>query len=339
MKIRNIVFIGLSAALTALPSCKKDEETSSTKEYLNGSLSVTMPAYVTKGEAFSLTPKGVTNPGTGSAADVGYYWSNSWSSDKDTTKTEADKTGDGTYKFTTPSKVGKFSVSCVAFATDYYTTSGTASFSVVDAALDSTVSGAYSKRDPKFTDPRDGKSYYTVTYNGKTWLKNNLCFSGSGVSFEGSEAMDEIFGRFYSWNEAVKACPEGWHLPSDAEFAELANALAGKETGFSEKDNFTGVAGGVMVDAKFLGTRMWEYWPQVKITNKAGLSALPVGYAIDSGNSQKFTGSYNYAAFWTASQEDEDLAFYRYIYVKQDDIQIGHGDKDSFRASVRCVKD
>lgn len=339
MKIKSIILIGISAALAALPSCKKDDETSSSKEYLDGSLSFSMPQYVTKGEAFSLTPKGVTHPATGLAEDVGYYWTNSWTTGQDTTKTETDPKADGTYSFVTPSQVGTFTVSCVAYATDYYTISAVVSFSVVDPALDSTIAGAYSKSDPKFIDPRDGKSYYTTSFNGKTWLKNNLYHSGSGVSYENSEAMDPIYGRYYLWDEAVKACPEGWHLPSGEEFAEMANALANEGTEFSKDETFTGVAGGVMVDAKFFGSRMWEFWPDVKITNKTGLSVLPVGYVIDSGDTHKFTGTDNYAAFWTSDSKDDNLGVYRYIYVKQNDILLGSGDKKSFRASVRCVKD
>ncbi len=344
MKIRNIVFIGLSAALLALPSCKKDKETSSTKEYLNGSMSFTMPTYVSKGESFTLNPKGVTNPGTGLFEDVGFYWTSSWNSSvKDTTKTEADKKGDGSFTFTTPTKVGTFTVSCVAFAKNYYTGSRTVTFSVVDAALDSTVTGAYSSKDPVFTDPRDGGSYYTSTFNGKTWMKNNLYYSESGASYDYSEAMDAIFGRLYSWEEATQACPDGWHLPSNAEFAELANALAPEGVTFSKDEDFTGVAGGIMVDAKFLGTRMWEYWPQVKITNAAGLSALPVGYAVNQGEYLKFTGADSFAVFWTSDSynddSESDTALYRYIYVKQNDILLGKGDKESFKASVRCVKD
>ena len=342
MKIKSFFLIGLAAAMIAIPSCnKKDKETSSTKEYLSGSLTFTMPEYVLKGEVYDLTPSGVTNPGTGSADDVGYYWSTSWSSEKDTTKTESDTKSDGTYRLTVPSKVGQFTVSAVAFATNYYTSSNTATFFVVDPALDSTVTGAYSSKDPVLTDPRNGDTYYTNTFNGKTWMKNNLYYSGSGVSYENSEAMDAIFGRYYTWNEAVNACPEGWHLPSEAEFVEMANALAPKGTEFTAYETFTGIAGDLMVDARFLGTRMWEYWPQVKITNKAGFSALPLGYAVDLSDNPVFTGIDDFAVFWTSDtkEDDEILAYCRYINVKQNDILMGARDKGSFRASVRCVKD
>ena len=340
MKIRNIFLTGLSVAMFTLPSCKKDKDSSSTKDYVNGTLTFqSVPSYVRKGESFSLTPTGITHPGTGSAEDIGYYWTVSWDSAKDTTKTQSDKTGDGTFKFTVPSKVGTFTVNCGAFADGYYPKTNSVSFSVVDPALDSTVTGAYTKLDSKITDARDGESYYITTINGKIWMKNNLYYSGSGVSYQNSEAMDAIMGRLYSWNEAVEACPEGWHLPSDAEFVEMANALAPKGTEFSVRETFSGVAGEFMVDARFLGTRMWEYWPQVKITNKAGFSALPAGYAIDSGSSSKFTGVDNYAVFWTSDSESDGAGLCRYIFVKQNDVLAGARDKESFRASVRCVKD
>ena len=340
MRLKSIILTGIAAILITLPACKDKEEETTTKEYLTGSLSFTVPAYVQKGEVYSLTPSGVKNPGTGESSDVGYYWTTSWeSSKKDTTKTEADKAGDGTYKLTIPSKVGSFTVSCVAFATGYYTTSNTASFSVVDPALDSTIAGAYTGKEWIFTDPRDGNKYYTTTLDGKIWMKNNLFYSKSGVSYESSKAIDAVLGRFYTWSEAVSACPDGWHLPSEAEFTALANSVAPEGKTFSEKESFIGVAGSLMVDAKFLGTRMWEYWPQVKITNKAGFSALPAGYAVDSDGITKFTGVDNYATFWTSGSESEDTGFCRYIYVKQNDVLVGARDKESFRASVRCVKD
>jgi uncharacterized protein (TIGR02145 family) len=340
MKIRNIILAGVSAAMIALPSCKKDDDSSSTKDYLSGTLTfTTMPGYMLKGEEYDLTPSGLTNPGTGLAEDIGYYWTTSWDSAKDTTKTESDKESDGTFKLTAPSAVGEYTVSVVAFATGYYTSSETATFYVVDPALDSTITGAYTGKDPVFTDSRDNRSYYTTTFNGKTWTKNNLYYSGSGASYESSSAMDAIFGRFYTWNEAVKACPEGWHLPSDAEFAEMANAFASEGAKFTERETFTGVAGNLMVDARYLGTRMWEYWPQVKITNKTGFSALPVGYAIDLSDKPKFLSVGDYAMFWTSDSKDDSKAYCRYIYVKQNDIMVNAQDKESFRASVRCVKD
>ncbi len=97
-----------------------------------------------------------------------------------------------------------------------------------------------------------------------------------------SEAMDPIFGRFYNWKEAsCMSLKDGICLLTPSLWKWLRRLPQKGRP--SRKADFKGVAGGLMVDAKFLGTRMWEYWPDVKITNKAGFSALPVGYAVNTG--------------------------------------------------------
>ena len=98
------------------------------------------------------------------------------------------------------------------------------------------------------------------------------------------------------------------------------------------------VAGSMMADATFNGKKMWTFWPDVKITNTTNFSAIPVGYALDQEGSVKFVGINQYASFWT-SDADDDTALYRYIYVSKNDIFSGRGDKEYFRASVRCVKE
>ena len=163
-------------------------------------------------------------------------------------------------------------------------------------------------------------------------MQNNLSYQESGVSYGYCSAVDPIFGKLYTWNEAIKACPDGWHLPSDADFV----ALTGTEAGRGE--TIYGAAGSLMADAYLLGNKMWTYWPDVKITNKSKFSALPIGYAIDREDSQHYVGINDYAVFWT-SDEDGESAFYRYIYEDKDNLYSSKGSKDYFRASVRCVKD
>ena len=53
--------------------------------------------------------------------------------------------------------------------------------------------------------------------------------------------MDMIFGKYYTWTEAQTACPEGWELPSDADFVELARKVSGKDD-FVEHEEFKDVA-------------------------------------------------------------------------------------------------
>jgi uncharacterized protein (TIGR02145 family) len=84
---------------------------------------------------------------------------------------------------------------------------------------------------------------------------------------------------------------------------------------------------------------MWQYWPAVgNITNKSGFSAIPAGFANLESNI--FSGQYEYATFWTATEVEGNSkeAYYRYIICDEPDVFTGKGNKQSFGASVRCIK-
>ena len=317
MKIRSIILILSTVALTVLPACHKDDDETTTNPYLNGTLDFVMPSYVLQGEDFHLIPKGASHP---SGGGVGYVWYCSWITGRDTVKTE-NGIGDGSWDVSVPEALGTYNITVMAFATDYSSLTTSHAFTVVDPAINGSLKGAgYQIDSVKFTDPRDGGIYFLATAGGKVWMQNNLYYSNSGVSYEYSSAMDKIAGRMYNWYEAMEACPEGWHLPSDAEFAAL-----------------TGSAGEMMADVTLNDNKMWTFWPNVVISNKVKFSAAPFGYAIDQEGNQKYAGTNSYATFWT-SDNDGDAGLYRYIYVSKDSIFSAFGDKESFRASVRCVR-
>ena len=146
--------------------------------------------------------------------------------------------------------------------------------------------------------------------------------------------MSDVFGRYYSFEEAQTICPDGWRLPTDAEWSAAAE----------EYDNNIAA---LMGNAYFNGNLMWEYWPAVgEITNASGLSMIPAGYAMLSGKASdgsypnaQFQGNNQYAIFWTAdTAEEEGMAYYRYIICDQPEFMLGKGDITSFGATVRCVR-
>ena len=70
MKPRLLLFLVSVLAIAMLPGCRsKKNDSATTKESLKGAMDFSMPAYVDKGETFTLTPKGVTSP----AGSIGYY--------------------------------------------------------------------------------------------------------------------------------------------------------------------------------------------------------------------------------------------------------------------------
>lgn len=68
-------------------------------------------------------------------------------------------------------------------------------------------------------DPRDGKKYQTVTFNGRIWMAENLNYASNGsLCYDNDSHNCDKYGRLYTWGQAMKACPNGWRLPSEDEW-------------------------------------------------------------------------------------------------------------------------
>ena len=95
------------------------------------------------------------------------------------------------------------------------------------------------------------------------------------MPYANADIMSDVFGRFYSYEDALTACPEGWRLPTEEDWIALGKALG------STADKYgvlKGVAPKVMTDATFNGVDMWAYWPAVgTLTNESKFSAIPAG--------------------------------------------------------------
>jgi uncharacterized protein (TIGR02145 family) len=134
-----------------------------------------------------------------------------------------------------------------------------------------------------FTDPRDGKTYKTITIGKQTWMAENLNYEASGSkSYDNSESNSQKYGRLYNWETAKKVCPPGWHLPSDKEWQELVNFAGGTKTA---------------------GTRLkarsgWNDYEgrSGNGTDEFGFSALPGG---DGSLEGSFGGAGNTGSWWS----------------------------------------
>ena len=324
----------LAAVCLVQQGCKKDDPQ---LEYMNGYLRLQADAFVSPGytKTFIIdTLMTVSRPDGGT---VGYYFYNENTKVRDTLVTADGRIRNHLYTITVPeNETGTVTLWLFAFTpakANYYNSYTSLDLIVVRPGLDGngTITGFDTAAGSMFKDERDGREYYQIEVGGRTWMRENLAWRGAGRPYIELKAMEDVFGRYYTWTEAAQACPEGWRLPTDADWAALQDgAKAGAD--------IPGLAGRMMGNLYFNGTKLWPYWREVNITDELQLSVMPTGYAVVGEGKTSFTGVSEYAVFW-AADEAGDEAVVRYIYQDKDILYRGMMHKDEFAASVRCVKE
>ena len=186
----------------------------------------------------------------------------------------------------------------------------------------------------RFVDPRDGNSYKTIKLGNRVCMAENLRYSkdiplGTSKSNKphvynpnGKAENVELYGYLYNWYAAEKACPDGWHLPSNSDWKQLKNAVSGENIGSQ------------------LAARadLWNDGSLERNTSfgKSGFSVLPAG----SFDEKIYANFSSFAYFWSATEYEyyESNAYFRYIYFNYSGVVSNYSNKsDGF--SVRCVKD
>ena len=124
-------------------------------------------------------------------------------------------------------------------------------------------------------------------------------------------------------------CPEGWHIPTDEEWTQLATFLGGDS-----------VAGGKMKETGF------AHWhtPNTGATNTSGFTGLGHGAQEytdvfePSPHTEYYFGSFDYAYFWSSTPGTELNKFiYWTLYHDRDDF-IRCETHGGAGRSVRCLK-
>jgi len=209
-----------------------------------------------------------------------------------------------------------------------------------------------------FTDSRDSKTYKWVKIGEQVWMAENLNYTGSGIQhiiyddewvnnsdydgwcyYEYNENYgSNTYGALYQWEAAKKACPSGWHLPTDEEWTELENYL--KENSYS----YNGVVGSSKI-AKSLATYYgWEESTSLgavgnsdysEMRNKTGFSALPSGSHYNNG---EFLDLGYYGFWWSATEHSSHDAYGRNLYYGNTVVNHIKYNK-LYGFSVRCVRD
>ena len=122
-------------------------------------------------------------------------------------------------------------------------------------------------------------------------------------------------------NNVQGVCPDGWHLPSDAEWTELENYIS--------NDGHGGTEG-----AALKTTSGW--YQEGNGTDIYGFSALPGGCRHAYNGTFYNVGSSGF--WWSATEYDSSYAYYRSLYYLNSDVDRYLYHK-SFGLSVRCTRD
>lgn len=208
------------------------------------------------------------------------------------------------------------------------------------------------------------RAYASVKIGTQIWMAENLAYlpsvsppeegsltapryyvqSYSGYNVSEAKETNNYFtyGVLYNWPAALAnsswsdnnpsgvrgICPEGWHLPSDAEWKQLEMALG--MTQYQANDvGYRGTDQGKRMKA----TSGWAYGNG---SNSTGFSALGGG---DRGHNAKVFGNLRYYGYWWSSfGYTEGNAMSRGLGCAESNIYRAFLEPDR-GLSVRCVKD
>ena len=200
---------------------------------------------------------------------------------------------------------------------------------------------------------QDGNVYKTVQIGEQCWMAENMRATHDRKGKEIAPGNDfnakspyrycpnndssivSQYGYLYNWSAAMKVCPDGWHLPTDAEWDQLTNYVG---------DQRQYRCGGDRRNIAKALAELGEVWKESNSdecevgydrykNNATGFSALPAG---DYQPGYHVFG--RCAFFWTATKMDATSAGRRYLVNNVSIVMGVSADKDN-GYSVRCVKD
>jgi uncharacterized protein (TIGR02145 family) len=223
-----------------------------------------------------------------------------------------------------------------------------------------------------FTDSRDNKTYKWVKIGDQTWMAENLAYlpsvspssqgsltlpyyyvygyEGTDVNAAKSNERYNTYGVLYNWPAVMAGqegsnsnpsgvrgiCPEGWHIPSMAEWEQLENYL------IANGYNYDGTTTGNKIAKSLAAQTNWDARSITGVpgndmgsNNTSGFNGLPSGYRGASGG---FSNIGFQAHWWTSTQTTSTGgANVRWLSASAFELGIsGHSNANGH--GLRCVK-
>ena len=236
-----------------------------------------------------------------------------------------------------------------------------------DATLPAPVDGQPCPSTPTLTDI-DGNIYNTWQMGGQCWMKENLRttrFANGTPLAQGSEHSTteplyyypdgnavnaDPYGLLYNWAAVMDGasssnaspsnvqgvCPDGWHVPSSAEWATLTGYVSGRSQYLCDGES-ENIAKALACNIGWNTNAVMDCAVGLnQSSNDAShFSGMPTGGFVSSGiaNFGKF------AMFWTCTAVGSKAESY---YLAYSTATVGHptdGYETTYGMGVRCVRD
>lgn len=177
----------------------------------------------------------------------------------------------------------------------------------------------------------NGREYQTVRVGCDCWIAENLKTSAEGAAYYNEDNANEGFGLLYDWNSAVGSnntvktcktgtyiqgvCPDGWAIPTPAQFNNMIAAAGGDDAIKSDDVN--------------------TWLPGNAGTNTSGFGAKGAGYY----EGMQYQRQLGYTYFWTCELNPSNSLVARTVELRCGcgEFTVYDKSKES-KVSVRCVK-
>ena len=177
------------------------------------------------------------------------------------------------------------------------------------------------EKEDVLIDPRDGNQYMVIKIGNQWWMVDNLKYKTSrSFSYQKRKKFSEDCRQYYNFFEAIEACPDGWHLPTDAEWMEVESNV-GMNPAEAGKSGWRGTPPGQA--------------PSLLMGGRSGLNLRMCGRMNKNG---KGDALHEHAYYWTSTSMNKHTAWIRHF---QNRLSIERMNFNKFRdhLPIRCVKD
>lgn len=192
-----------------------------------------------------------------------------------------------------------------------------------------------------FIDSRDGQEYASTCIGEQIWMGQNLNYAGPngdiGACYKNKPSNCAIYGRLYTIGEVtglqtssanpsgIKGiCPDGWHVPSKAEWEELFASIGGED----------------VIGVKLLAQTLWNTASNPS-SDEFDFTLLPAGEFFGDGVTDLFTELLITTYLWTTDGDGNNQYLALNIAINGD-VHWGWVEPPpdkNWKYSCRCVKD